>query len=93
MAASCPLEEPLAGLCRHADYSIQRLRADFDNGRTGLDEDMAEILADHLNAVVGEVFGMAMWQTSPARFSSDTPAAIMSRAMNSPRWIPRRWAG
>lgn len=92
MAASCPLEEPLAGLCRHADYSIQRLRADSTTGGP-LDEDMAEILADHLVAVVGEVFGAEMWQTSPARCSSDTPAAIMSRAMNSPRWIPRRWAG
>jgi hypothetical protein len=54
-----PFEEPLVGLYRHADYSIRRLRAFFDNGRTGLDEEMAEILADHLDAVVGEVFGIA----------------------------------
>jgi hypothetical protein len=54
-----PFEEPLVGLYRHADYSIQRLRAYFHSGRTGLDEEMAEILADHLDAVVGEVFGIA----------------------------------
>jgi hypothetical protein len=46
-------------VCSHAHYSIQRLRAYFDNGRTGLDSEMAQILADHLDAVVGEVFGIA----------------------------------
>jgi hypothetical protein len=57
-------EEPLVGLYRHAEYSIQRLRAYFDNGRTGLDEEMAEILADHLDAIVGEVFGIAREMTT-----------------------------
>ena len=39
--------------------TIQRLLTYFDNGRTGLDEEMAEILADHLDAIVGEVFAVA----------------------------------
>ncbi len=54
-----PFEEPLVGLYRHADYSIQKLRAYFDGGSAGLDQEMAEILADHLDAIVGEVFGIA----------------------------------
>jgi hypothetical protein len=48
----------LVGLYRHADYSIRKLRAYFDNGRAGLDQEMAEIVADHLDAIVGEVFGI-----------------------------------
>jgi len=35
------------------------LRAYFGNERAGLDQEMAEILADHLDAIVGEVFGIA----------------------------------
>ena len=54
-----PFEEPLVGLYRHAYYSVRTLRAYFENGRSGLDQEMAEILADHLDAVVGEVFGIA----------------------------------
>jgi hypothetical protein len=54
-----PFEEPLVGLYRHADYTILRLRAYFENGRTGLEREMAEILAEHLDALVGEVFGIA----------------------------------
>ena len=54
-----PFEEPLLGLSRHADYSIQKLRAYFGNERAGLDQEIAEILADHLDAIVGEVFGIA----------------------------------
>jgi hypothetical protein len=54
-----PFEEPLVGLYRHADYSVRMLRTYFENGRSGFDREMAEILADHLDAVVGEVFGIA----------------------------------
>jgi hypothetical protein len=39
---------------------------DFDNARTG--SEMAEILADQLDAVVGEMFGMAMWRTSTEKY-------------------------
>ena len=54
-----PFEEPLLGLYRHAEYSVQKLREYFANRRTGLDPEMAEILAEHLDATVGEVFGIA----------------------------------
>ena len=42
-----------------ARYSVRMLRAYFEKGRSRLDREMAEILADHLDAVVGEVFGIA----------------------------------
>jgi hypothetical protein len=54
-----PFEEPLLGLYRHAEYSARKLREYFQNGHTGLDREMAEILADHLDATVGEVTGIA----------------------------------
>ena len=50
-----PFEEPLLNLYRHADYSVRKLREYFQNDRAGLDREMAEILADHLDATVGRV--------------------------------------
>jgi hypothetical protein len=54
-----PFEEPLLGLYRHAEYSIRQLRDYFEKGRTGLDPEMAEILADHLDTTLGEVIAIA----------------------------------
>ena len=54
-----PFEEPLIGLYRHAEYAIRKLREYFENGRSGLDREMAEILADHLHATLGEVIAIA----------------------------------
>ena len=54
-----PFEEPLLGLYRHAEYAVQKLREYFQNRRAGLDREMAEILADHLDATVGRVIGIA----------------------------------
>jgi hypothetical protein len=54
-----PFEEPLVGLYRHAEYSVQKLRGYFEKEASGLDLEMAEILADHLDVVVGEVFEIA----------------------------------
>ena len=54
-----PFEEPLLVLYRHADYSVRMLREYFQNGRAGLDREMAEILADHLYATVGRVIEIA----------------------------------
>jgi hypothetical protein len=54
-----PFEEPLLGLYRHATYSVAQLREYFQNGRTGLDPEMAEILADHLDTTVGTVIAIA----------------------------------
>ena len=54
-----PFEEPLLVLYRHADYSVRMLREYFQNGRAGLDREMAEILADHLHATVGRVIEIA----------------------------------
>ncbi len=46
-------------LYRHAEYSVRMLREYFQNGRAGLDREMAEILADHLHATVGSVIETA----------------------------------
>ena len=46
-------------LYRHTDYSVSMLREYFQNGRAGLDREMAEILADHLHATVGRVIEIA----------------------------------
>ena len=46
-------------LYRHADYSVCMLREYFQNGRAGLDREMAEFLADHLHATVGRVIERA----------------------------------
>ena len=66
-----PFEEPLVGLYHRADYSIRKLRAYFDNGRAGLDQEMAEILAGHQDAIVGDVFGIA-GETDEEYLTSDT---------------------
>ena len=54
-----PFEEPLLSLYRHANYAIKKLRNYFANGRTGLEKEMAEILADHLDNTVGQVIAIA----------------------------------
>jgi hypothetical protein len=54
-----PFEEPLLGLYRHARYSARKLREHFQNGRSGMDQEMAEILADHLDTTVGAVIRIA----------------------------------
>ena len=54
-----PFEEPLLNLYRHAHYSVRKLREYFKNGRAGLDLEMAEILADHLDTMVGRVIEIA----------------------------------
>ena len=54
-----PFEEPLLKLYRHADYSVRKLREYFQNGRAELDLEMAEILGDHLDAMVGRVIEIA----------------------------------
>lgn len=54
-----PFDEPLLGLYRRGGYAIQKLREYFKNGRTGLDAEMAEILAEHLDTTVQEVMDIA----------------------------------
>ena len=54
-----PFEKPLSNLYRHADYAVRKLREYFQNGRAGLDLEMAEILGDHLDAMVGRVIEIA----------------------------------
>ena len=54
-----PFEEPLLNLYRHADYSVRTLREYFQNDRAGLDREMAEILADYLDATIGRVIEIA----------------------------------
>jgi hypothetical protein len=47
------------GLYRHAEYAVLKLREYFQNRRAGLDPEMAEILADHLDATVGRIIRIA----------------------------------